>query len=341
MHFLGICQNVNLWVLELTYDQQWIYIDPSPNTLMPGEDIDFPVYFDANDLLPGFYYAEIQFETNPNVGEPVVDVTLEILGLSPPINLYATCECTDVCLYWETMSGSQPDYFKIYRDGVFIDSTIANFYCDSLVMPEVEFIYEVTAVYDGGESMPCSGMGITVPMPEDLVPIEPVCQSFDDYNEITWYAPTGCLPHNGYYIYRDGLQLNQVPYPDEIYIDEQGSLFNEYWITAAYYFGESDPAQTFCFYDAVRNMQEDEIEVYPNPVESWFVIRSGLPLKYVEIYNNLGDEVNNVNIAIISLDSRIGYQVEFLGVVIHLVHYWRIGIIGKVCFGKIIYPPGI
>ncbi|MCB0824525.1 MAG: hypothetical protein KDC09_17640, partial [Bacteroidales bacterium] len=85
--FLGTSQNVDLWALELTEAQSWISITPTSGSLTGGSSETMDVNFDATDLLPGVYMATISFSTNPNVGSPVVDVTMTVEGLIPAVNL--------------------------------------------------------------------------------------------------------------------------------------------------------------------------------------------------------------------------------------------------------------
>ena len=103
---LGIMQNEFIWGLELCMaGVDWLSIEPISGTLDPGTNEDVTLHFDATDILPGIYEAEIHFLTSPNVGSPIVEVTMNVEGLIPPIELETTYDCTDVTLimgnaYW-------------------------------------------------------------------------------------------------------------------------------------------------------------------------------------------------------------------------------------------------
>ncbi|MDP8288130.1 MAG: T9SS type A sorting domain-containing protein, partial [Candidatus Electryonea clarkiae] len=58
---------------------RWITVDPSSGTVAPGGDSLVAVYFDAIDQLPGtILTADIHFFSIPNVGNPIIPVTLTV-----------------------------------------------------------------------------------------------------------------------------------------------------------------------------------------------------------------------------------------------------------------------
>jgi len=74
----GLVQNEWIWGLELTDAQTWISISPNSGSLAGGMNQDVTVMFDATELLPGIYEAEIHFTSTPNVGVPVVQVEMTV-----------------------------------------------------------------------------------------------------------------------------------------------------------------------------------------------------------------------------------------------------------------------
>lgn len=74
----GLVQSEWIWGLELGEAQTWISISPDTGTLAGGTNEEISVLFDATDILPGTYQAEIHFTTNPNVGVPVVQVEMVV-----------------------------------------------------------------------------------------------------------------------------------------------------------------------------------------------------------------------------------------------------------------------
>ncbi len=163
---LGTAQNVDIWGLELCESGPvWLTIEPNSGILAPGTNEDMTLHFNATDILPGIYQAEIHFSTDPDVGSPVVAVTMTVEGLIPAINLQASFDCTDVMLSWEMPTGGNPDSWNVYKDGSLIGNSTVMTYTDEMVDAEVEYSYYVKAVYAGEESMPSAPATITVPVP--------------------------------------------------------------------------------------------------------------------------------------------------------------------------------
>jgi len=314
---LGTSQNVDIWGLELVpYGPQWLTIEPSGGTLGASANEDMTLHFNATDLLPGVYEAEIHFTTDPDVGSPIVDVTMVVEGLIPPVNLTAGYECTNVNLGWEMPTGGTPDSWNIYRDGVLLANSTTMSFTDEMVMPEVEYGYYVRAVYAGEESMPSATESITVPVPPDLeVP-------FIDGNAsgmsaiIEWEAPTGCLVPDGYNLYRDDAMINTSLITELTYTDpDLESGFYEYYATAVYYFGESDPSDpTYVLIVGIEEVNAGSLQVYPNPVLNSLNINSGVAIQSIRIYNNTGNLIQEIkinalyyNLDVSNFDSGIYY----------------------------------
>jgi hypothetical protein len=76
----GLVQNEWIWGLELTDAQTWISFSPNSGSLAGGMNQDVTVLFDATELIPGVYEAEIHFTSTPNVGVPVVQVEMTVEG---------------------------------------------------------------------------------------------------------------------------------------------------------------------------------------------------------------------------------------------------------------------
>ena len=300
--FLGTCQNVNLWTLELTESQSWISIAPTSGTLGAGATEEMVVYFDATELLPGVYEAEIHFSTDPNVGEPIVVVTMTVEGLIPAINLVALYSCTDVELSWEMPTGGDPDSWKIYRDGVEIG--VAPFpdmeYTDPMVDPEVEYEYTVTAIYGTEESQPSSPALIIVPTPVDLEALG--LEGIASGNDVTliWEEPAACLAPDSYSIYRDNDMIADGVTGLEYEDLGLAAGFYEYYVVAVYYFGESeasDPA--YVLITGIEDYDASLFQIYPNPATELVNVKSPVSIDRIYVLNNSGqlvvdEEVNNM-----------------------------------------------
>lgn len=289
---LGTSQNVDIWGLELCESGPvWLTIDPTSGTLAGGANEDMTLHFNAMDLLPGYYYAEIHFSTNPNVGSPVVDVELHVAGLIPAINLNADYECTDVVLTWEMPSGGTPDSWNIYRDGTLLGNVTAMTYTDPMVDPGVEYGYYITAVYAGEESQPTATELITVPTPADLEPLNPEAVYQGTGNVlITWEVPEACLPPDEYNIYRDGVMIGTST---TLSYTNTGvpNGFYEYYLRAVYYFGESgnsDPAYVLV---GIEELSAGGFEIFPNPASDKVTVKSTTEIKNIHVFNNSGQLV--------------------------------------------------
>ncbi len=291
--FLGTSQNVDIWVLELgPAEPQWLTLDPTSGSLTGGGSETVTAHFDATGLLPAIYQAEIHFSTNPDVGSPIVPVTLTVEGLIPAINLALTYNCTDVELTWEMPTGGDPDSWKVYRDGEEIADVTEMSYTDALVDPEVEYSYYVTAVYAGEESMPTPTETITVPTPGDLPPLD-FEGTVDTGVVLTWSVPAACVAPDGYNIYRDGVKINDVLVTELTYFDDNTTPgFYEYYATAVYYFGESGPSEAG--YVQITGIDENivyNMSIYPNPASNIVYVETDLNIESLEILNNAGQVI--------------------------------------------------
>ncbi len=57
---MGMSQNDVIWVLELEPDDFWLSLDPSSGEVDPGGSVNMDVLFDASELTPGTYNAQIR-----------------------------------------------------------------------------------------------------------------------------------------------------------------------------------------------------------------------------------------------------------------------------------------
>ncbi|MCD4788880.1 MAG: T9SS type A sorting domain-containing protein, partial [Bacteroidales bacterium] len=255
--------------------------------------------------LPGVFEAEIHFSTTPNVGSPVVAVTLTVEGLIPPINLAGSYDCTDVSLTWEMPTGGNPDSWNVYRDGTLLDNVTVMAYTDPMVDPEVEYCYHITAVYAGEESMPTDDFCITVPTPDDLEPLN--LEGFADMPDendvtLTWDAPAACLAPDGYNVFRDGSQVNTSLVTELTYVDLALTAgFYEYYVVAVYYFGESASSNpAYVLITGIEEPDADMFRIFPNPATDLVNVNSTYEIKTIQVLNNIGqvvidEEVNTMN----------------------------------------------
>jgi hypothetical protein len=289
-----------LFCYELAPYSTWISISPTSGTLAPATNLDMTVHLDATDIfMPGVYEAEIHFSSTPNVGTSVVNVTMTVGGLIPPVNLVVSHSCTDVNLVWQMPTGGNPDSWNVYRDGALIGNTTGMTYSDPMMMPQQQYCYHITAVYAGDESMPTQPGCITVPMPANLKPLNPAAQFQGGGNVlVTWTQPSACLAPIEYNVYRDGSLIGTTE--DLEYLDEGLSQgFYEYYIKAVYYFGESENSNPAYVLVGINELSGEQFLLFPNPASSMVYIRSDQHVRSVEILNNAGQlvEVRNINAA--------------------------------------------
>lgn len=294
--FLGTSQNENIWALELTDAATWVSIDPNSGMLTGGTSEDMTVSFDATGLLPGIYEATINFSTTPNVGNPVVNVTLTVEGLIPAINLMATANCTTVDLEWEMPTGGTPDSWNVYRDGSVIGSATTMNYSDEMVDPEVEYAYSITAVYAGVESQPCPDVMITIATPGNLPPVSPTAVHVGAGDvQVSWQVPLACLAPDSYNVYRDGSMIGSSTTLG--YLDPGlTSGFYEYYVVAVYYFGESGNSAPAYVLVGVGELSANQFQIYPNPAKDLLNIRSDYQISSVKLLNNVGQLILDKNV---------------------------------------------
>ncbi|MCB2219671.1 MAG: carboxypeptidase regulatory-like domain-containing protein [Bacteroidetes bacterium] len=305
---LGTSQNVNIWALELTEAQSWITISPTSGTLAGGASETMDVDFDATGLLPGVYEATINFSTSPDVGSPVVDVTMTVEGLIPAVNLSGMYDCTDVELEWEMPTGGDPDSWNVYRDGTLLDNVTEMMYTDPMVDPEVEYSYTVTAVYGSEESQPCPAFLITVPIPDDLEPLNAEATDMGGGTvHLIWEVPAGCVAPDEYDVYRDNAYVGTTS--DLEYTDEGlAAGFYEYYVVAVYYFGESgnsDPAYVLVI-TGINELGADEFQMYPNPATDVVNVKSDYTVTSYEVLNNAGQVVFTTDVDARNFQINVG-----------------------------------
>ena len=291
----GVVTDEWIWGLELAEIFTWISIEPTSGTLEPGESEEMLVYLDATGIPPWIYEAEIQFNTIPNVGSPVVEVLLGIEGQPWVQNLQAETNCTDVILNWETMPPGMPaDSFHVYKDSIWYATTFDTQFVDSLVFPETERTYYATGYfYNGWESNQTNHVNVTVPLPDSLEPLNlDILPYYPQYYDISlwWDEPNSCLPPDGYNVYRDGEKINSALVTELTYIDPGSALLYSitYHVTAMYYFGESGFSNS-AFY-ANSNIESSiykSVLIFPNPTKNKIFIQSSTMMNRIEIFNNI------------------------------------------------------
>ncbi len=287
------------FVYELAPFSTWLSISPTSGMLTATTNEDMTLHFDATDMFPGVYQAEIHFGSNPDVGSPVVNVTMTVAGLIPATNLTLSYTCTDVNLVWDMPIGGTPDSWNIYKDGALLGNSTVMTYTDPLVMPQIEYNYYVKAVYAGEESMPTATKFITVPQPGNLQPLGLSAAANTPtlgYVTLEWNESNACLDADGYNIYRDNVQINTTLVTELTY--EDGPLTSglyAYKVKAVYYFGESGFSNTSyaLITVGIEETNDDLFRIFPNPVSNVLTIESTIEFTGVRVISNSGQVVLN------------------------------------------------
>ncbi len=289
----GLVQNQFMWGLDLGDSQTWLNIAPNSGTLAAGSNTDIQVEFNSTGLEGGVYEAQIQFTTLPDVGSPVVDVTLVVIDFTfaHPDSLSININCTDATLTWglTPAGGPDPDSYNIYRNDELIANVTEQEYTDPLLYPGTIYAYKITAMYDGFESMPSPVVEIELQVPENLAPTNLHIEFIGGDPYLVFDPPTGCLAPDGFNLYRDGDLVGMVSSPVPI----EWGLY-EFIVTAIYYFGESGPSNAV----VITGSEEHEgqgISVYPNPATDKILIQSELDIYQIKLYDHLGKWVSSGN----------------------------------------------
>ena len=315
IYITGNITNNGIWINKLTQlqgsEDQYI-------TLSESKPVEGVVEFDAGLSTSPFqwYYNDEILESDDFTGETsqilTWDVPLDapwfgtfycetgegtsrniIVGqmLFPPSGLQTTVNCTDVELNWEMPQGT-PDGWNVYRDGESLAFVTETNYADTMLLPEQDYSYFVTAVYADMESQPSNTGYVTVPLPENIIPEKFSVTVSDSTAFCNWEKPDGCIAPEGYNIYRNNLKLNTLPIFETGFEDVPGEGSFDYFVTAVYYFGESLPSDTVNVQIAgiAEDLQNAGIEVFPNPATTYLNIKTeGEPCKLF-----LLDELGNV-----------------------------------------------
>lgn len=288
----GLVQNQWFWGLELTDAQTWIGVNPASGILDPTEADTLTVHFDASEMTPGIYEAQILITSEPEVGSPVIAVTMTVTDetLEPPVNLSYSVACDSAELCWEIANPSVVDSFFVSVDEALVSTTDL---CCFVKGPGSHNCY-VIAWYSGSPSAPSETLLFDIPVPENS---EPLDFTIDDImgNVVvsSWQIPAGCAIWDGFNLYRDGVKMNTgiingLTYSDTV---EFGGSY-QYYVTAQYYFGESEPSNIdTVVIPLVQESEDGQIQIFPNPASRKLYIQSKRKINFISIRTVTGKMV--------------------------------------------------
>jgi hypothetical protein len=310
----GLVQNQWIWGLELTDAHTWISVSPSTGTIQGGTLQELLVVLDASELEAGIYNAQIYITTYPNLGTPVIDVTLNVMTEAPPPpdNFSSSLLCETLTLCWNV---AYADSCSIYNFGTWFANT--DEYCYTFAGPD-QYGITVTAWFGGLESSPSATVAFEIPWPSDTEPVDLEAEVLNNNIVwLTWSEPPGCAVPNGYNIYRNGLKMNdniltELSYTDTLDVAE----IYEYFTTSVYYFGESDPSNVVTvLIISVEKEETQFLNIYPNPAENHFYVTSDETVRKLELINHSGFSVLSGHFS----DTSIEVNVESLPAGIYLL----------------------
>lgn len=282
----GLVQNEWIWGLELADAETWLGISPNTGSMDPGTTEDIILDFDATDMEPGTYTAGILITTYPQVGNPVVEVILNVSGIDfLPCEILEETNCMDVHLTWSLCPAGSPmaDSFYVYKNDIFLANTFDTAFSDLSVEPDVLNTYTVSAFYYGMESIPSETTEVEIPMPEDLEPTNLGVSTNGNVVILSFDTPEACVDPNGYNLYMDGNYLKSGT-SNEFMVDWEN---HSYYVTAVYYFGESMPSNEIIF-TGLEEVDQFNIKVYPNPAKNHIIIESGKSVQEIRLLDHSG-----------------------------------------------------
>jgi type IX secretion system substrate protein/carboxypeptidase family protein len=142
--------------------KEWILLSENSGTITGGDSQSIDVGFSALNMVEGDQLsADIVFALDPNIGTPIIPVTLTVTGDSMCLVTDLEVELLNMItgqwdLTWMyTPSCPDFEYFIVKRDGVILGTTVEIFYSD--VIPDYgSYCFTVIPVFSGGEGIPIS-----------------------------------------------------------------------------------------------------------------------------------------------------------------------------------------
>ncbi len=180
--------------------------------------------------------------------------------------------------------------FNIYRDGTLLTFTTNQCIDDLCLEPQMTYTYQVTAVYDEGESDPSNVLSVTVPpipSPENLT------LSLDNGDIIlNWNGVKGFDGYNVYHSFESGTfeLLNAQPLSETTYTFSDPDVgYHEFKVTAVFCEYESDPSNIQGI--TITGIGENIsllTKIYPNPASGIVKISSAEIINNIRLFSNSG-----------------------------------------------------
>ena len=205
----------------------------------------------------------------------------------PPIFLWVEVDCDVVTLYWEFWPEDLLGY-NVYRNGVLIA-----FVVEPTIMfenlPPGTYEYFVTAVYEMGESEPSNIVTVII---DNNVPPENFVAVVQGTDVLCAWDSVESKYFVGYRVYRNDEDISDLINETE-YIDVNTSMGTYvYYAKAEYNNCLSDPSDSVTIViTGIEDNFVNQIQLYPNPVKDFVIIKSDYFIKSIRVFNHTGRKV--------------------------------------------------
>ncbi|MCF8380848.1 MAG: T9SS type A sorting domain-containing protein [Bacteroidales bacterium] len=299
------------------------------NTVSPGNSYNYAV--SAFDEAGNESTRSSEVTTNTNDTEaPTVPSGLKLMSVSD----------NSVSLSWDASTDNvMVTGYRIYRGGVFLNTTSELSFIDNTVEPENAYSYAVLAFDEAGNASQLSNQitANTVDTTPPSTPADLMAQSASgSCIKLIWGESNDNVGVTGYRVYRAGDLLSTVNTPS--YSDKTVTVGNTYSYSVSAIDGagnESLMSDTLIVsITSVEHLIFSELSVYPNPSDGKFVI---------EINENSGQftlEIVSAN-GVVSAQSVIEMEEKFMPLSFEYleagIYYIRIFNSERIYYAKLVF----
>lgn len=265
-------------------------------TMSDNDEVNLASYLDGggNLLLSAFDYF---WDRYPDAGDfSIGQFPYDYLGVSSAIqdnwSIFSPETATAGGIEGSLGEGiiyNVTDIYSSGKDGLYIDN----------IIPIDKGLFEITNPLPFGIAAAQNNSG-TFRTVYTSLPIASITEQYSREEVLesvfNWFS-SGNIGLTGYNIYYQhnmgGFNLiDMTPLTNYMHEDVLISGLHEYYVTASYESGESLPSNTVSIvWDDVKELKENELNIYPNPTKDIVSIQSDEGLKSVVIYNVEGQAV--------------------------------------------------
>ncbi len=241
------------------------------------------------------------------------------IDIDTPQGINAIAEDTEISIKWNEVEGATA--YRLYRENELLTETTSTNYRDGCIQMGMEYCYRVRAMKDDKISAFSEESCAIIETPDPCfsptnlnATIEQDAEGFDHNFKVTmsWDAVDNAKEYD---IYLDGSFLFRTSETSYIKgFDEEGSHY--FTVVTRCEVGESMPSAAFNFDIKGESIEdiENNLEIYPNPVDDVLYIKLNKDVKEINVYNIYGIKmatVNGQNNAVIDM-SRFNSGIYFV-----------------------------